>query len=47
MKSPGIGDALKRLPSKEEGHQQLLVLAPSVWEPLLDDFSFGPSLCLE
>lgn len=28
--SPGIGGGLKGLPRKGDGHQQLLVLAPSV-----------------
>ena len=30
--SPGVGGAVKALPREGEGHQQLSVLATSVWE---------------
>jgi len=39
-----VGGPMKGLPGEHEGQQQLPVLAPPVWEPLLDDFCFGAGL---
>ena len=35
---------MKRLPGEEKGQQQLSVLAPSVWELVLDVCNFGAGL---
>lgn len=40
VQSPRVGGVVKGLPREGEGQQQLSVLAPSMWEQLLDIFNF-------
>jgi len=41
VQSSNVGGSVKGVAEEDEGQQQLSVLAPSVWEQLLDMGSFG------